>query len=823
MTEKNISIDYFENVGENDRVYFYGTTTKKNPLAYTTDEEIHFKLQVKSFDTIINVPYVHYTLEGDDGNKSEGYIERNVDGWFYLSTTLSRDGFLHLSARACDHNKNILKRVETFEGGVGADIDKITRCTEEPEDYLEFWQWVKDNVAAIEPEVIFEEEIDSGNEAFRAFDLRIKVDNNSFVSCIYTYPKDAEEGTLGLYMYLSGYGVLSCRPVCFDNMFTITVNTHSIPNLQSAEYYTNLKNGALQGYGFDEVENEDPKTTYWTNVFIRDLLAVKYIKDHPLLDKKQYIFSGGSQGAMRACNLAAHSGIATRCDLSIPWMCDLAAGEKENRLRGWFPKNQNGLRYFDTAIAAAHVTCPVDVVAGLGDYTCPPSGVYAMYMQIKTPKKIRFIQNKTHNTSIVPERDIYTLEGESLAMIEENYVVDYTQIDENERVYLYGTTLKNPLSYTVDEDIVFKLRPKSKERYINVPYIQYKLEGDDGQKSEGYVERSDDGWYYIATALTSNGFTHLTAYACDYNKAVIERVQPFEGGAAADITEIQRATEEPADYFDFWQWVKDKVDAIEPEVIFEEEMKSESEAHRTFDFQLRVDENTYVSGIYTYPKNAEPGSLGLYVYYPGYGVSGATPMYFENKLTVFVNAHPVPNQQPAEFYQKFREENNLIGYGWNDEENKDPKTTYWTKMIIRDMLAVKYFKDHPLLNQQKFIIAGGSQGAMRACNVAVHCGIATSCSLSVPWLCDLAAAEKYNRLIGWRPALKDGLRYFDTSISAAHLTCPVDIEAGLGDYVCPPSGVYAMYKQIKAPKKLRFIQNKSHGSFIPERHSYIVE
>lgn len=40
--------------------------------------------------------------------------------------------------------------------------------------------------------------------------------------------------------------------------------------------------------------------------------------------------------------------------------------------------------------------------------------------------------------------------------------------------------------------------------------------------------------------------------------------------------------------------------------------------------------------------------------------------------------------------------------------------------------------------------------------------------------------------------------------------CTVYIEAGLGDYVCPPSGQMAMYNAIKAPKLLRFVQNQTH-------------
>ena len=34
--------------------------------------------------------------------------------------------------------------------------------------------------------------------------------------------------------------------------------------------------------------------------------------------------------------------------------------------------------------------------AGLGDYTCPPSGLAAYYNAVKTPKSILWVQGSTH-------------------------------------------------------------------------------------------------------------------------------------------------------------------------------------------------------------------------------------------------------------------------------------------------------------------------------------------------------------------------------------------------------------------------------------------
>ncbi len=34
--------------------------------------------------------------------------------------------------------------------------------------------------------------------------------------------------------------------------------------------------------------------------------------------------------------------------------------------------------------------------AGLGDYTCPPTGVAAFYNNLTCPKKIKWVQGSTH-------------------------------------------------------------------------------------------------------------------------------------------------------------------------------------------------------------------------------------------------------------------------------------------------------------------------------------------------------------------------------------------------------------------------------------------
>jgi len=196
--------------------------------------------------------------------------------------------------------------------------------------------------------------------------------------------------------------------------------------------------------------------------------------------------------------------------------------------------------------------------------------------------------------------------------------------------------------------------------------------------------------------------------------------------------------------------------------------------------------------------------------------------YSRNSMVIGVNSHDVENGLTPEQYSKIKT-TYYQDYGFNAEENKNPRTSYWYKMLLRDMQAFFYFKDHELLNKKDYIFVGGSQGGMQACHLAAHCGYDCTCLLFIPWCCDLWATEKEKRMRGWRPDTSVAMNYFDTALAASKLKCPVYIEAGLGDYVCPPSGQIAMYNAITSPKMLRFVQNQTHPYRPPVKRYYTLD
>lgn len=408
--------------------YFVGTTLK-HPLEYGIGEKMVFRIRVKYMDDYLDIPYIQYTLVSDDGQNAAGYIARAEDGWFYIEASISKSGFVYIQAKACDENRQLIDGIAVYNGSAGADIRNILRATKTPEDYHAFWNSLHTQVEATEPEVLCREERkDARYPGFKMYDIRIKAPGSEYVSASVAYPKDAEKGSLKFAMFFQGYSVNPTAPKPMDGFFTVYADAHCMPNGCSPEYYADLRDNQLKGYGFDPEENRRPETTYWAKMLLRDLQALRYFKDHELLDKKHYYFVGSSQGGMQACNMAAHFDRPTAVILNVPWLSDIDAHELAGRRANSMPKGV-GVAYFDTAVAAQFLKCPACIISGMGDPTCNASTQMALFNSIKSPKYLEFYQNKIHSFTIPWDNHMYPLGDTGLAGQYPELTADYYNWD----------------------------------------------------------------------------------------------------------------------------------------------------------------------------------------------------------------------------------------------------------------------------------------------------------------------------------------------------------------------------------------------------------
>ncbi len=387
---------------------FFGETNK-DPLQYAAGEEMTFTVQLLEDGQPVSGKKLKWNRRGDDGETASGEAISDAEKPLVIQTKLEVPGFVHINVQAFDENgvlKNGENPMPSFDGGAGVRLDEIT-CCGEPADFDEFWAKQKARLAEvpIQADMV---EVDSGNKDVACYDVKINCIGVP-VSGYYCKPKKAEPKSLPAYVSFQGYGVHSAgkQPWSTDRL-SLQINAHGIQNGQPEEYYTNLKNTSFRGYAFNNDENARPETSYFNGMMLRVMRALQWIKTQPEWNGEVLVVGGGSQGGLQCLTAAGLDSDVTECNAVVPWCLDLAGYAQKNRLRGWRPDWAEGLGYYDAATHAKRIRCKTTISAGLGDYTCPPSGQIVLYNNLNCPKVLTFNQGRTHGYTM-PNGSVSTL------------------------------------------------------------------------------------------------------------------------------------------------------------------------------------------------------------------------------------------------------------------------------------------------------------------------------------------------------------------------------------------------------------------------------
>ena len=372
---------------------YFKFSSNKSPLYYTCGEEMTFEIFAREDGKSISCEQIEWEISGDDGKCQKGTGSCTADKPLILSTTVDRPGFVHVICYPKNAGGDAIKDFQILDASAGADIADIKYHDEIPEDFDKYWAEIEKTVENFPIEILYSKQITEGvKDGFKVFDVRIKAPSGRPASGCITVP--AAEGKYPIRLLFNGYTIGGATPNYYENAIVANFNAHGIENFptkaQQEQYETELKE-----YGFSNEENKSPYTTYFRNMMIRNLIAAKYARTIPEWDNENFIACGGSQGAFQATTVAAHDEGVTFLDIDVPWFCDLN-GVNKGYMKGWRPDFEQGLRYFDTVAQSSRVKCPVRIIAKLGDYTCPPSTVMALYNTFKTEKSIQFVQSARH-------------------------------------------------------------------------------------------------------------------------------------------------------------------------------------------------------------------------------------------------------------------------------------------------------------------------------------------------------------------------------------------------------------------------------------------
>ncbi len=410
--------------GEWDGVLLQGRTLEDKAF-YAPGEKMTFELRLTGAEQATNrACFIKWVRTGDDGKREEGKVPASADEPLVLETSLDKPGFVRIFAELVDKDgKPCRKDAEKykgehnkifFDGGAGVEPEKL-QSVPEPADFDAFWTKQKARLVAM-PMTVRRKELPS--QQGRVYAVEISCPSVRPVTGYLQVPADASPtNRYPCRLDLHGYGYYpnpkAPTGAWHKDALVLSINAHGLrlPEFGAdAAYYKALEweiksNGHT--YGFDPKQNADPETAYFNGMALRVMRALQYLKSLPEWNGKDLIASGGSQGGLQTIWAAALDPDVTRAESTITWCCDMGGTELGRNRGGWYVRWVPALGYYDPVNMARRIpkTCLTVIPrAGLGDYTCPPSGLAVLYNNIPGPKKIVWMQGSTHGY-IPPQKD----------------------------------------------------------------------------------------------------------------------------------------------------------------------------------------------------------------------------------------------------------------------------------------------------------------------------------------------------------------------------------------------------------------------------------
>ena len=380
--------------------------------------------------------------------------------------------------------------------------------------------------------------------------------------------------------------------------------------------------------------------------------------------------------------------------------------------------------------------------------------------------------------------------------------------------YFKCLTDKNPVSYVCGQEITFTVFAREDGKNIDCERLFWQMETDDGFKNSGMAAIGKDTPLTVKVRLQRPGFAHLQCEAQHNNGEAQENFDRLDASAGADVDQIVYSDTLPEDFGAYWNEIEQTVANTDLEILECIERKNHiREGFLAYDVKIKTPAGKPASGCITVPKR--DGKFPIRISFLGYGIHGAYCEYFDGMISACFNAHGFENDKPDSELEKIYGKE-LSWYGFDAAQNASNQTTYFRNMMIRNLIGLKFVKTLPEWNGKEILATGGSQGALQAVTVAAHDKGVTRLEIYKPWLCDLKSVNE-GYLGGWRPDFAEGLRYFDTVAQGMLVQCPTKVECYLGDYVCPPKTVMALYNSLSCQKEIKFFQSTTHSYTPPEK------
>ena len=325
---------------------------------------------------------------------------------FTVTVTRSTPGFERLRVQSDDAGLTVRSNAGNHECefvyGVAFAPEKIVSGTPEPADFDEFWAEARRKLDRTVP-------IDAKMELVPAKSTaEVNYYNVSFATCggrrIYgwlTEPKNLSNGPYPVRLSVPGAGIGASGTSVVPGEISMVLNVHDYVQAEGP-YGTpeqkrllddeNRRWGekyGVKGYWHSGIHLGREEYFYYAAI-LGITRAIDWLAARPACDRRDFTYSGTSQGGGFGLILSALNTNITSAAIYVPALTDLLGFRVEGRQSGWprlveaqRPENRAAAEkwapYFCGVNFARRVKIPVRFVAGFGDTVCTPAGVYAAY------------------------------------------------------------------------------------------------------------------------------------------------------------------------------------------------------------------------------------------------------------------------------------------------------------------------------------------------------------------------------------------------------------------------------------------------------------
>src|SRR5918911_1525655 len=292
--------------------------------------------------------------------------------------------------------------------------------------------------------------------------------------------------------------------------------------------------------------------------------------------------------------------------------------------------------------------------------------------------------------------------------------------------------------------------------------------------------------------------------------------------------DYQSQVTKPADFDAFWRGVLRQAEAIplNPEVIPEPLRTSEDiEVFQVFYPSL---EHVRIAAWYCRPtRRAErtPAILLL----PGYQADPPIPKEWARKGYIALSVAPRGKlRSDRQFNPGYP---NLLTYNIVDRH-----TYAYRGFYVDTWRGMDFLLSRPEVEPTRIGVTGSSQGGGLTITTAAMRAEVRAAAAGAPYLCGFMDAiqlthtypyEEVNDYLRCYPdsraTVQETLAYFDGLNFADRITCPIIVNIGLQDNVCPPETGYALFNRIRATDKQLYTYD-GHGHEAGRyKHNAIVD